>query len=80
MANKVITARLNHDGKEYVGKRTIEIYTIDSAVDEKMVKCANKGLVLDEQSDIRQKLAEKYGLKEVKVGGKEVDTSDIEEV
>lgn len=74
MANtKIIVARLNHDGKEYVGKREVDM-TSGTPADTIV------GLTLRVQREIRQKLAEKYGLAKVSVGGKVVDTNDIEEV
>lgn len=73
MSKKIVVARLNHDGKEYVGKR--EIDTDDATKEDGIV-----GITLRVQREIRQALAVKYGIKSVSVGGKSIDTSDIEEV
>jgi len=73
MSKKIVIARLNHDGKEYVGKREVDTNEANEA--DGIV-----GLTLRVQREIRQALAVKYGIKAVSVGGKAVDTSDIEEV
>jgi len=73
MSKKIVIARLNHDGKEYVGKREVDTDTANK--DDAIV-----GLTLRVQREIRQALAVKYGIKAVSVGGKAVDTSDIEVV
>lgn len=74
MANmKVVIARLNHNGTEYVGKRSVDLDT--ATKDDGIV-----GLTLRVQREIRQALAVKNGISKVSVGGKAVDTSSIEEV
>jgi hypothetical protein len=73
MSKKIVVARMNHDGKEYVGKR--EVDTNEVTPEDGIV-----GLTLRVQREIRQALAVKYGIKSVSVGGAKVDTSDIETV
>jgi len=76
MAKKVIVARLTNEGKEYIGKREVNMY---DGSDEKTAD-ANVGLTLRTQREIREALKVKYGIKVATTGGKAVDYSDIENV
>jgi len=73
---KTIVAKLNADGKEYVGKRVAELY---EGNDEKTAD-ANVGATLRIQREIREALKGKYGLRKTTSGGKAVDYTDIEAV
>ena len=73
MSKKVVVARLNHDGKEYVGKREVDTKEANEA--DGIV-----GLTLRVQREIRQALAVKYGIGKVSLAGKVIDTNDIETV
>lgn len=80
MANKIVVARANFDGKEYAGKREVELYDSNSKLTAEMLKHANKSLVLDVQAEIRQAIAVKYGFTKTTVAGKVMNTEDIESV
>ena len=73
MAKQIIVARLSHEGKEYIGKREVNMY---DGNDEK-TKDANVGLTLRVQREIRDAIKVKHGLKAATTGGKAVDYSDI---
>lgn len=76
MAKKTIVAKLNADGKEYVGKREAKMYDGD----DQLTQDANVGLVLRVQRQIRDALKVKYGLKKVSASGEAVDLSAVESV
>ena len=76
MAKQVIVARLTANGKEYIGKREVEMYEGNDA----KTKHANVGLTLEQQREIREALKVKNGIKVATSGGKAVDYSDIENV
>ena len=80
MMDKIVVAKLTHEGKEYVGKREIELYDEKSKVNATLLKHANQGLRLDIQRQIRNVLAIKNGLKRITAGGEAVDLSNIESV
>ena len=72
----IIIARMTHEGKEYIGKRDVQMY---EGTDAK-TKHANVGLTLEVQRQIREALAVKNGLRKASVAGKVVDYSDIPEL
>lgn len=73
---KVIVARLTHEGKTFVGKRPAKLY---DGEDQKTAD-ANVGLVLRVQRQIRDALKVKYGLKAITTAGESVDLSKVESV
>lgn len=76
MAEKILVARLTHEGKTYVGKRKAKMY---DGSDEK-TSDANVGLTLRIQREIRDALKVKHGLKTLSTGGVKVDLSAVESV
>lgn len=76
MAKTIIVARLTADGKEYIGKREVDIYDGNDS----KTKDANVGLTLRVQREIRDALKVKYGLKAKVSGGKAVSYDDIDAV
>ena len=76
MAKTTIVAKMTHDEKEYVGKRSVDKYKGD----DQMTQDANVGLTLRIQRQIRDALKVKYGIKTITSGGEAKDLSTIEEV
>ena len=77
MADKIVMASVkDDDGNEIIGKRTVEMYNTG---DDVLDRDANQGLTLRTQNSIRGVLRVKHGLITKTSGGKEVDTSKIEE-
>jgi hypothetical protein len=77
---EIIVAKFTHEGKEYVGKREVKMYDENSKVDSVLLRDANQGLTLRNQSSIRNALKIKYGLKAISTGGESVDLSAVESV
>ena len=73
---RTIVAKFTHEGREYVGKRTVTMYDGDG----QEVVDANVGLTLREQASIRTALKARYGLAKITTGGVAVDLSEVDEV
>jgi len=78
---KVIIARLTHGGKQYVGRRKVEMYDNTTDIDAQVIADANVGLTLREQRNIREALKVKNGIKAVSTGsGESINLEEIDEV
>ena len=80
--NEPLLAKYSHDGTVFVSQRVVPAYPVDTVLTagSQAAIDADKGLVLREQNDMRQKQKAKHGHIVSSVNGEKIDYSDIEEV
>ena len=76
----IIVAKMTNEGKLYVGKREVKMYTTSSKLTDELIAHANVGLTLESQRNIREAVAVKNGIKKITSAGVSKDLSSIEAV